>query len=70
MMKSKTILKGKPLFVNEDLTAVNKRLFDVARRELRPLPVWSSDGKILVKLQNERVVRVKSEGDIKQYIIM
>ena len=70
VMKSKTILKGKPLFVNEDLTAVNKRLFDVARRELRPLPVWSSDGKILVKLQNERVVRVKSEGDIKQYIIM
>ena len=70
VMKSKTILKGKPLFVNEDLTAVNKRLFDVARRELRPLPVWSSDGKILVKLQNERVVRVKSEGDIKRYIIM
>jgi hypothetical protein len=33
-MKSKTILKGKPLFVNEDLTAVNMHLFDVARREL------------------------------------
>lgn len=67
VMKSRRQLKGKSLFINEDLTAVNKRLFDAARTQLTNLSVWTSDGKVLVRLQNDHIVRIKSKDDIERY---
>ena len=42
----------------------NKVLFDATRKELKELPVWTTDGKILTKLDDGRVVRIKSKEDI------
>lgn len=67
-MKSRRNLKGSSLYVNEDLTAFNKVLFNAARTQLSNFSVWSSDGKVLVKLQSGRIVRVKTKDDIERYI--
>jgi hypothetical protein len=53
-------LKGKRL------TAINKDLFDFARKALSNFAVWSSDGKILVKLTNDQIYRIKSMEDVLQ----
>lgn len=68
VMKSRRNLKGSSLYVNEDLTAFNKVLFNAARTQLSNFSVWSSDGKVLVKLQSGRIVRVKTKDDIERYI--
>lgn len=49
-MKSRINLKGKKLYVNEDLTRYNMELFTYARRQ--KFNVWTTDGKILVKHGN------------------
>ena len=66
VLKHRRNLKGSKKFINVDLTFVNKALFDVARKDLRGLSVWTSDGKVLVKLSNEKIVRIKSKEDIYQ----
>lgn len=67
VLKNRRRLKGKRLYVNEDLTKINKDLFDTARKVLSDLSVWTADGKVLVKLVNNKVVRIKSKEDILQY---
>ena len=57
-------LKGSKKFINEDLTLVNKILFDLARRDLFNLSVWTTDDKVLVKMADEKIVRIKSKEDI------
>lgn len=66
VLKHRRNLKGSKKFINEDLTFMNKALFDMARKDLRGLSVWTSDGKVLVKLSNEKIVRIKSKEDIYQ----
>ena len=52
------------MFVNEDLTLANKNVFDAARRDLLDLSVWTSDGKVLVRLVNNKIVRINSKQEI------
>ena len=54
------------MFINDDMTAFNKEVFNYARAEMKDLPlsVWSSDGKGLVKQQSRRIVRVQTKDDI------
>jgi hypothetical protein len=66
VLKHRRNLKGSKKFINEDLTFMNKALFDMARKDLRGLSVWTSNGKVLVKLSNEKIVRIKSKEDIYQ----
>ena len=64
VLKHRRNLKGSKKFINEDLTLVNKILFDSARRDLFNLSVWTTDGKVLVKMADEMIVRIKSKEDI------
>ena len=64
VLKHRRNLKGSKKFINEDLTLVNKILFDSARRDLFNLSVWTTDGKVLVKMADEKIVRIKSKEDI------
>lgn len=64
VMKCKKNLKGTSMYVNEDLTFFNKELLNYARTELKNLSVWSTDGKILIKQQSGRIVRVKTKNDV------
>lgn len=68
VLKHRRNLKGSKKFINEDLTSVNKQLFDVARKDLSNLSVWTSDGKVLVKLPNEKITRIKSKEDIQEIL--
>ena len=52
------------LFINEDLTIANKVLFDRARKDLSHLAVWTIDGKVLVKLADDKIIRIKANEDI------
>jgi hypothetical protein len=61
VLKQRRILK---LFINEDLTIANKVLFDRARKDLSHLAVWTIDGKVLVKLADDKIIRIKANKDI------
>jgi hypothetical protein len=66
VMKCKKNLKGTSIYVNEDLTFLNKELFNYARANLKDLPVWSTDGKVLIKQQSGRIVRAKTKDDVNE----
>lgn len=50
------------MFINDDMTAFNKEVFNYARAEMKDLPlsVWSSDEKVLVKQQSGREFKPKT----------
>ena len=64
VLSNRRNLKGRKFFVNEDLTIFNKIIFDKARRSLDKLPVWTADGKILVRSANAKIVRLRKVEDI------
>ncbi|CAB4025489.1 Hypothetical predicted protein [Paramuricea clavata] len=64
VMKCKKNLKGTSIYVNEDLTFFNKELFNYAHTNLKDLPVWSTDGKVLIKQQSGCIVRAKTKDDV------
>jgi hypothetical protein len=41
-------------------------LFNYARANLKVLPVWSTDGKVLIKQQSGRIVRAKTKDDVNE----
>ena len=57
VMKGRTLLKGTSMYVNEDLTrARTKLMFEAraAKREGKVQEYWSSDGRIYVKVKDEK----------------
>jgi hypothetical protein len=64
VLKQRRILKGRKLFFNGDLTIANKVLFDRARKDLSHLAVRTTDGKVLVKLADDKIIRIKANEDI------
>ncbi len=69
VLRNRRNLKGRKFFVNDDLTIFNKILFDKARRSLDKLPVWTADGKILVRLANTKIARLRKVEDIDNVLI-
>ena len=57
-------LKNKEVAVGEDLTKANYNLLLAAEKHSATLAAWSSNGKILSKLQNGPTIRVDIDMDI------
>lgn len=66
IMKNKRKLRGKPLYVNEDLTKANQQLLMYARKECRVTGlVYTTDGYIFVKRKSDnKIFRIKKEEDL------
>ena len=57
-------LKNKGIVIGEDLTHANYQLFRKASEHSATMLVWSSNGKILAKVKNGRIVRVNIHTDL------
>jgi len=58
MKARKETLQGKVFYIHEDLTFFNRKLLQLAKDDYPDTPVWSVDGRILVKL----------DGRVKPYV--
>ena len=68
LMKRKSKLKGSRLFINEDLTRFNMRLYRFGRVEASSVQsVWISDGKIFVRNQEDQIFIIKHMDDFEKY---
>ena len=63
VLQNRRNLKGRKFFINEDLTLFNKIIFDTARKTLQHLSIWTSDGKVLAKLANNKIIRLHKIED-------
>lgn len=64
---SRTELVGTNIFINEQLTARNGRLFRLARAARRNKLIqktWTSNGFVTVKTNDDDIIRIKSEEDL------
>jgi hypothetical protein len=59
----KRLLKGSNIVITEDLTKLRYQLMKNASKKFGPKNVWSSDGKIFVKLDNSIKV-IRSNDDL------
>ena len=66
IMKNKRKLRGKPHYVNEDLTKENQQLLKYTNKECQATClVYTSDGYILVKRENDnKIFRIKREEEL------
>ena len=65
VVKNRSKLKGKKgFYVNEDLTSFNLDLLRKARMAGHVQHTWASDGKIVVKLEDESIHVVHCPDDI------
>ena len=60
-MKKKSNLKGKKIYVKEDLTKWNLSILRAARE--RNVKAWSTDGKILT-VDKGKIIRLTSIQDV------
>lgn len=68
IMKTRRSLKGTNVFINEDLTKENQKLFSEARKLPNVKPAWTRDGRIFVKHRdNGRIYRIDSSYDFIKY---
>ena len=62
---SRCDLKNKGYVIGEDLTYANYQVFRKANEwHSAMMLVWSSDGKILAKVKNGRIIRVNIHTDL------
>ena len=61
---SRRNLKNKGIVIGEDLTYANYQVFRKASEHSATMSVWSSNGKILAKVKNGRIVRVNIHTDL------
>ena len=57
IITSRRNLKNKGIVIGEDLTYANYQVFRKASEHSATMSVWSSNGKILAKVKNGRIVR-------------
>lgn len=66
--RKKKELKGSNIFINEDLTKANVKLFNHARKNCdRVKSVWASDGKILVRNLEGKIYRIRKMSDFQKF---
>ena len=61
---SRCNLKNKGIVIGEDLTYASYQVFRKASEHSATMSVWSSNGKILAKVKNGRIVRVNFHTDL------
>ena len=62
--RSRRLLKGTQVYINEDLTHYNLQLLKHARTQANGVKsAWSSDGKILVKNGDDDIFRIRKMSD-------
>ena len=61
---SRRNLNNKGIVIGEDLTYANYQVFRKASEHSATMSVWSSNGKILAKVKNSRIVRVNIHTDL------
>ena len=61
---SRRNLKNKGYVIEEDLTYANYQVFRKASEHSATMSVWSSNGQILAKVKNGRIVRVNIHTDL------
>ena len=61
---SQCSLKNKGIVIGEDLTHANYQVFRKVSEHSSTMLVWSSNGKILAKVKNSRIVRVNIHTDL------
>ena len=64
VITSRRNLKNKGIVIGEDLTYANYQVFRKASEHSATMSVWSSNGKILDKVKNGRIVRVNIHTDL------
>ena len=64
VLRSRKKLKGKKLYIYEDLAATNMMLLRESRDRFRGYSVWTADGKVLVKFTDGKITRIQSKKDI------
>ena len=64
VLTSRRNLKNKGIVIGEDLTYANYQVFRKASDHSATMSVWSSNGKILAKVKNGRIVRVNIHTDL------
>ena len=64
VITSRRNLKNKGIVIGEDLTYANYQVFRKASEHSATMSVWSSNGKILAKVKNGRIVRVNIHTDL------
>lgn len=57
-------LKGKGFAIDEDLTFLNYALSRKAANHTASLAVWSSNGKVLTKLKNGKIIKLDIHSDV------
>ena len=57
-------LNGKGFVIGEDLTSLNYKLSIAAHTHFATMAVWSTNGRILAKLKNGRVMRLDMHMDL------
>ena len=64
VITSRRNLRNKGIVIGEDLTYTNYQVFRKANEHSATMSVWSSNGKILAKVKNGRIVRVNIHTDL------
>ena len=64
VLSNRRSLKRKMFVVGEDLTYANYQMSKKAMEHSATLAVWSSNGRILAKVKNERIVRLNIHTDL------
>lgn len=64
VLRNRKKLKNKGYVIDEDLTFANYQLLKKASAHTATMSVWSSNGKILAKLKNGRVIKLDIHDDV------
>ena len=67
VITSRRNLKNKGIVIGEDLTYANYQVFRKTSEHSATMSVWSSNGKILAKVKNGRIVRVNVHTDLMKH---
>jgi hypothetical protein len=66
--KQRKDLKGSKFYINEDLTKINIKLFYVGRNNVSQIKsIWPSDGKLLARGEDDKIVRIRSAKDFEYF---
>ena len=67
--KERKHLKGSNFYINEDLTTINMKLFNFGRTNVTQIKsIWpASDGKLLTRGDDDKIVRIRSNKDFECY---
>ena len=68
VLTSRRNLKKKGIVFREDLTYASYQVFRKASQHAATMSVWSSNGKILAKVKDGRIVRVNIHTDLDESV--